>query len=149
MFENMQGQSWGSQSGWQRFNPAHEAFLADLQRAWPSPQSTQAISDAFAAYAAIVQEPWASPELQRRAADAYAVYIGRMREAFASGRADQVIAAYRRYVEHIKRLWADVDPDALTPADLGAIAQGMAWVAGIAFGVAPNAVPPADPRSQP
>jgi hypothetical protein len=149
MFENMQGQSWGSQTGWQRFNPAHEAFHADLQRAWPSPESTQAMTDAFAAYSAILQEPWVSPELQRRAADAYAVYIGRVHQAFANGRADHVIAAYRRYVQHIQRVWAEMDPDALTPADLGTIAQGMAWVAGIAHGLAPNAVPKTDPRSQP
>jgi hypothetical protein len=150
MFDSYQRDSWGpSPGGSQPFGPAHEEFQAHLQQAWPSPDVAQAVAEAFAAYSSIVQEPWGSPELQRRAAEAYAVYAGRIQQAFAHGRADHVTGAYRRYVQHLKRVWAAVDPDSLSPADLGAIAQGMSWVAGVAHGVAPGANPIDDPRSQP
>lgn len=126
----------------QRFAPAQEEFGAELQRAWPSPEAQRAVSDAFAAYAAIVQEPWRADEFSRRAADAYADGTKQLQIAFAEGGADLVVDAFRRYTQQLKLAWAELDPETLTPEDVGVIAQAMSWVAWVALEVAAAAPAP-------
>jgi hypothetical protein len=135
MFKDDQSGTWGQPADGpqQRFLPAHEEFRVLLQRAWSSPGAEQAITNAFAAYAAILQEPWESADLSGRVAKAHAFYRERVHEAFAGGGADRILAAYRQYVRHLKRVWTDLDPESLAPEDLGAIAHGMSWVANVAF----------------
>jgi len=128
------GTVWGQTIGGpqQRFAPAHEEFRAELQRAWPSPEAQRAVSDAFAAYSAIVQ----AEGYTQRAADAHAEGSKQIQIAFAEGGADLVMDAFRRYTQQLKLAWAELDPEALAPEDLGSIAQAMSWVAGVAFEVA-------------
>ncbi len=109
----------------QRFAPAQEEFGAELQRAFPSAEAQRAVSDAFATYAAIVQEPWRADEFSRRAADAYTEGTKQLQIAFAEGGAGLVIDAFRRYTQQLKVAWAEVDPETLTPEDLGVVAQAM------------------------
>jgi len=145
------GTVWGQTIGGpqQRFAPAHEEFRAELQRAWHSPEAERAVIDAFAAYTAIVQEPWRSEEYTRRATDAYAEGSKQIQIAFAEGGADLVMDAFRRYTQQLKLAWAELDPEALAPEDLGSIAQAMSWVAGVAFEVAAAAPQQASTVAEP
>jgi hypothetical protein len=132
----------------QRFAPIHEAFWTQLRTAWPSADVERAIGEAVTAYLATLQEPWASPEMGRRAADAYAECARRMRDAGAGGVAERVREMYRRYLQDLKDTWTQVDPGTLAPQDLGALAQGMSWVAGVVFELDAARSAPAAPGSQ-
>ncbi len=149
MFENDQMGTWGQPAGGpqQQFMPAHEEFRGLLRQAWPSPDAEQAVTKAFEAYSAILQEPWQSAELNQRLAEAYAQCRKCIHEAFADGSADKVIDAYRQYVRQVKSMWAELDPESIGPEDLGVIAQGMSWVASVAFEVSAARVPSAEARS--
>jgi hypothetical protein len=117
------------------FTAAEQQFAAGLREAWPSPAVEQEVNEAFAAYAAILREPWASAELMRRAADAYAEYGRRVQAAFAGDRGTRVLGAFRVYVGSVVRACANLDPNALDPEDLGAIAAMLSWVSSVAIEV--------------
>ena len=55
--------------------------------------------------------------------------------ALADGGADKIVDAYRQYLRHLKNVWEQIDPETLRPEELGAIAQGINWVAGVVFEV--------------
>lgn len=149
MLSNELGSTWAQPvSGpQQQFVRAHEEFQQRLGEAWPSQEAEQAVTEAFAEYSAILQKPWQSIELNKSVAEAYELCRKRIQEAFAGGNADAVIGAYRGYVRHLKSIWADLDPDSFGPEELGAIAQGMSWVASIAFEVSAAHPPTTQPRS--
>jgi hypothetical protein len=131
----------------QQFVRAHEEFQRRLGEAWPSPEAEQAVTDAFAEYSAILQKPWQSVELNKSLTEAYEVCRKRIHEAFAGGNAGAVIEAYRDYVRHLKGVWAELDPESFAPEELGAIAQGMSWVAGVTFEVSAAHPPTTQARS--
>lgn len=148
MFNNQEGGTWrqASSGALQQFLPAHDEFRARLQVAWPSSAAEQAVIQAFAAYVAVMQEPWQSAELSTRLGEAHAEYRERVRQAFAEGGGTRILDAYREYVRHLKNVWTALDPDAVAPEDLVAIAQGMTWVAGVAVEVSAGRSP-TEPRS--
>lgn len=151
MLSNDQGNTWvppdtGPQ---QQFLRAHEEFQRSLGEAWRSQAAEQAVTDAFAEYSAILQKHWQSIELNKNALEAYELCRRRIHEAFAGSNANAVIEAYRGYVRHLKSIWAEVDPESFGPEELGAIAQGMSWVASIVFEVSAARSPTSQPRSQP
>jgi hypothetical protein len=131
----------------QQFVRAHEEFQRRLQAAWPSQEAEQAVSNAFAEYSAILEKPWQSIELKKSLAEAYQACRKRIHEAFADGNATAVIEAYRDYVRNLKNIWAELDPESFAPEELGAIAQGIAWVANVAFEVSAAHPPTTQPRS--
>jgi len=151
MLKNDPGSSWvqPDTAPQQQFAPIHEEFQVLLREAWPSKDAEQAVSDAYAAYAAILQEPWQSTDLSKRLAEAYELCQKRVQEAFSDSNADQITDAYRRYVRHLKNVWADLDPESLGPEDLSAIAQGISWVAGVALEISAARRPLTEPRSGP
>jgi hypothetical protein len=132
----------------QQLAKAHEDFRARLQSAWPSAEAERSVTDAFAVYTAILQQPWTSPEYAARTASAYRDYKAQVHEAFAGAAGEQVVDAYRIYLRKVKAFWAALNPASLEPQDLGAIAQGMSWVAGVAVEVAAARSSAAESRSQ-
>jgi hypothetical protein len=151
MVDRDKAAAWtGATSGAQQhFAAPHEEFHARLQRAWPSPEAERAVTDAYATYQSTLQEPWQSAELARRATDAYAECSRRVKDAFAAGAGDQVADAFRLYVHHLKKAWLATEPDAVTPQELGAVAQAMAWVAGVVIEIDAARSGSAAPRSEP
>jgi hypothetical protein len=131
----------------QQFVRAHEEFQRRLERAWPSREAQQAVTDAFAEYSAILQKPWQSVEMNKSLAEAYALCRKRIQEAFAGDNAGAVTDAYQNYLRHLKSIWAELDPESFGPEELGAIAQGMSWVANVAFEVSAVHPPKTEPRS--
>jgi hypothetical protein len=133
MFEMDSGASWGQAHGatQQQFAAAQDQFLTRLRGALPSADAERAINEAFGMYLAVMQEPWASPEFSARAAGAYENYRRLTHTALAGDGGNEIIEAYRSYLQDLKRLWAEVESEALSPQDVTTIAQGMTWVAGI------------------
>ena len=131
----------------QQYVRAHEEFQRGLGKAWPSQEAEQAVTEAFAEYSAILQKPWQSIELNVSLAAAYEVCRKRIHEAFDDPNTVAVSQAYRDYMRHLKSIWADLDPESITPEELGAIAQGMSWVASVAFEVSAAHPPTTQPRS--
>jgi hypothetical protein len=114
------------------FEPAYVAFRAALESARPAAEAERAADQAFADYTAAVQQVWEAPDATRRVGEAYAEYMRHLQAAFADAAVRRrVRAAFDQYVGDLKRAWADLDPRAVTPQDLGAIAQSAAWVASL------------------
>ena len=59
-------------------------------------------------------------------------FIRKVKEAFATAdERSRVDNAFRQYIVALKKAWSSVDPEAMTPAEMAAIANGMMWVTGV------------------
>jgi len=91
------------------------------------------VVNAFTKYSEILQEAWQPPEIARRVSDSYAEYLRTVREAFAAEDSRRrLLDAYQRYVGDLQQAWAQIDVAVVAPQDLARIAEGIAWVAGVA-----------------
>jgi hypothetical protein len=109
----------------QSFRDAYQRYLAGL---------SQDQRDARSAYEGILRDysdamraagesgDWA------RAYEAYLVYMRDVAKASANLGGPRRGEAYRGYVRALKEVWARVDPEAITPEQLGELANGLAAV---------------------
>ena len=122
------------------FDEAPAIYFDALTQAGIPEERTRQIAQTYAAYLDVLQEPWTSPELQDRARGAFERYAVAVAETWSPAElSDRAATAYRNYVRTLREAWADIDEDAMDPATLAAIAQGMqnvAWSAGLSSAAA-------------
>jgi hypothetical protein len=117
------------------FDEAAAAYFEAVMVAGVPEERSRLIAEAYEAYMRVIQEAWASADLQDRARRTFEHYADTVGETWApvtlSERASE---AYRSYLRSLCETWAAVDYEAIDPATLAAIAQGMqtvAWSAGL------------------
>ena len=78
-------------------------------------------------------QAWQVPGVSERAATEYEKYTRSVQEAFASPEAQSSVGdAFHRFAEQLQKAWTEIDPAAMTPETMAAIAEGILWVTGVA-----------------
>lgn len=112
------------------FDQAPATYFQALVQAGIDEDASAQVTAAYAAYAAAAQAAWPSPEQYEPMLAAYERYAGAVARAWSGdGLAERAEKAYRDYVGALRRAWSQVDENALDPAALATIAQGMHAVA--------------------
>lgn len=109
------------------FEDAYLAYVQGVNEA--RAESARPYQDASKSYRQSVSRAWESGD-HLQAYEAYLDYLKDVNKAVSDpelGRRSQ--EAYRTYVQALKEAWANVDPSALDPRRLAALAQGMLAVA--------------------
>jgi hypothetical protein len=120
-----------------RFGGPFQAFMLLLHDALAAPETQERVSARYAEYASAVEEALRGSGSMEGVTEAYESCLAAMQEAMAETRvADRAPTAFREYVRALRNAWADVEPDAVDPIQLVAIAQSMSsvgWLAAAAM----------------